>query len=96
MIKDIPVVLLCGGIGTRLREETEFIPKPMVAIGNKPIRGRGYWKSIKRSLSFPLELAQDGSIPLNSFPNIDAQELGIAVEMFQCRQLFGEFDRFRL
>lgn len=37
MIKDIPVVLLCGGIGTRLREETQFIPKPMVAIGKKPI-----------------------------------------------------------
>lgn len=33
----IPVVLLCGGTGTRLREETEFKPKPMVAIGNKPI-----------------------------------------------------------
>ena len=37
MIKDIPVVLLCGGIGTRLREETQFMPKPMVEIGNKPI-----------------------------------------------------------
>ncbi len=37
MIKDIPVVLLCGGIGTRLREETQFMPKPMVIIGNKPI-----------------------------------------------------------
>ena len=31
------VVILCGGMGTRLREETEFRPKPMVDVGNKPI-----------------------------------------------------------
>lgn len=31
------VVILCGGIGYRLKEETEFKPKPMVFIGNKPI-----------------------------------------------------------
>jgi len=31
------VVILCGGKGTRLREETEFRPKPMVPIGERPI-----------------------------------------------------------
>jgi glucose-1-phosphate cytidylyltransferase len=31
------VVILCGGLGTRLKEETEVKPKPMVEIGNKPI-----------------------------------------------------------
>ena len=31
------VVILCGGQGTRLREETEVRPKPMVEIGNRPI-----------------------------------------------------------
>jgi glucose-1-phosphate cytidylyltransferase len=31
------VVLLCGGLGTRLREETQFRPKPMVEIGQWPI-----------------------------------------------------------
>ena len=31
------VVILCGGKGTRLREETEYRPKPMVSIGNRPI-----------------------------------------------------------
>src|SRR4028119_1903109 len=31
------VVILCGGRGTRLREETEFRPKPMLPIGNRPI-----------------------------------------------------------
>lgn len=30
-------VILAGGMGTRLREETEFKPKPMVEIGGKPI-----------------------------------------------------------
>ncbi|MDO8638245.1 MAG: sugar phosphate nucleotidyltransferase [Candidatus Daviesbacteria bacterium] len=30
-------IILCGGIGYRLKEETEFKPKPMVLIGGKPI-----------------------------------------------------------
>ncbi|MBI5680695.1 MAG: glucose-1-phosphate cytidylyltransferase [Methanobacterium sp.] len=30
-------VILCGGKGTRLREETEVRPKPMVQIGNRPV-----------------------------------------------------------
>ena len=30
-------VLLAGGLGTRLREETDLRPKPMVQIGNRPI-----------------------------------------------------------
>ena len=33
----IKTVILCGGMGTRLREETEFKPKPLVEIGGKPI-----------------------------------------------------------
>ena len=31
------VVLFCGGLGTRLREHSETVPKPMVNIGYRPI-----------------------------------------------------------
>jgi glucose-1-phosphate cytidylyltransferase len=31
------VMILCGGMGTRLREETEVRPKPMVEVGGRPI-----------------------------------------------------------
>jgi glucose-1-phosphate cytidylyltransferase len=31
------VFVLCGGLGTRLREETELRPKPMVPVGGRPI-----------------------------------------------------------
>ena len=31
------LVILAGGLGTRIREETEFRPKPMVFVGGKPI-----------------------------------------------------------
>lgn len=33
----IPVLILCGGLGTRIKEETEFRPKPMIPIGGRPI-----------------------------------------------------------
>ena len=33
----IPVVILCGGMGTRMRAVSEDLPKPMVDVGGKPI-----------------------------------------------------------
>ena len=33
----IDVMILCGGKGTRLRDVTELLPKPMVPIGEQPI-----------------------------------------------------------
>jgi glucose-1-phosphate cytidylyltransferase len=37
MSPDTPVVILCGGRGTRLQEHTQSIPKPLVEIGGEPI-----------------------------------------------------------
>lgn len=36
-IEQMPVVILCGGMGTRLSEQTEVRPKPLVEIGGRPI-----------------------------------------------------------
>ena len=33
----IPTILLCGGTGTRLREQTELRPKPLIQLGGKPL-----------------------------------------------------------
>jgi len=37
MKNPLPAVLLAGGLGTRMREETEYRPKPMVEIGGQPV-----------------------------------------------------------
>ncbi len=36
-MEHLPVVILCGGQGTRLAEQTEVRPKPLVEIGGRPI-----------------------------------------------------------
>lgn len=36
-MENIKVVILCGGQGTRIRDVSEVVPKPMLSIGNKPI-----------------------------------------------------------
>lgn len=45
------VVVLCGGQGTRLREETEFRPKPLVPVGGRPI----LWHILKIYARFGLK-----------------------------------------
>lgn len=42
-LANVPVVILCGGRGTRLREETEYKPKPLVEVGGRPV----LWHIIK-------------------------------------------------
>lgn len=46
--ESLRVVILCGGLGTRLREETEQRPKPLVPIGNRPI----LWHVMRSYASF--------------------------------------------
>lgn len=43
-----PAMILCGGQGTRLRDVTELLPKPMVPIGPQPI----VWHIMKGYASF--------------------------------------------
>lgn len=64
------VVILCGGMGTRLREETEYKPKPMVEIGGKPI----LWHIMKHYAhygykDFVLALGYKGDVIRNYFLN---------------------------
>ena len=47
-LPDIPVMILCGGKGTRLRDVTEVLPKPMVPIGTQPI----LWHIMKSYAAF--------------------------------------------
>lgn len=46
----LPVVLLAGGLGTRMREETEYKPKPMVEVGGRPV----IWHIMKNFSGFNL------------------------------------------
>lgn len=43
-----PVMILCGGKGTRIRDVSELLPKPMVPIGNQPI----LWHIMKTYASY--------------------------------------------
>jgi molybdopterin-guanine dinucleotide biosynthesis protein A len=35
--RGLKVVLFCGGLGMRMREYSEIIPKPMVPLGHRPL-----------------------------------------------------------
>ena len=64
------VVLFCGGLGTRLREYSETIPKPMVNIGHRPI----LWHVMKYYAhyghkDFVLALGYRGDVIKNYFLN---------------------------
>src|ERR671928_2175413 len=67
------VVILCGGQGTRLREETEFRPKPLVDVGGRPI----LWHIMKNYAfhgfrEFVLCLGYRGNIIKDYFLNYEA------------------------
>src|SRR5258708_26047591 len=73
-------VILCGGLGTRMREETEFRPKPMVEIGGRPI----LWHIMKLYAhhgfrDFVLCLGYRGNMIKEYFLNYEAMSNDIAI-----------------
>jgi glucose-1-phosphate cytidylyltransferase len=78
------VVILCGGLGTRLREETEFRPKPMVNIGTRPI----LWHIIKYYSQFGykdfvLALGYKGEMIKNYFCHYELMNNDVTIELGQ-------------
>ena len=76
------VVILCGGKGTRLREETEFKPKPMVEIGGRPI----IWHIMARYArygfkDFVLPLGYKGEVIKEYFYNYKARNTDFTVDL---------------
>jgi glucose-1-phosphate cytidylyltransferase len=84
MNQNIPVVILCGGLGTRLREETEFKPKPMVEIGGKPV----LWHIMKTYAyygfrRFILCLGYKGEVIKDYFLNYEAMSNDFTIHLGQ-------------
>jgi glucose-1-phosphate cytidylyltransferase len=78
----VKVVILCGGMGTRLREETEFRPKPMVTVGGRPI----LWHIMKLYAyygftDFILCLGYRGSMIKEFFLNYEAMNNDFTIEL---------------
>ncbi len=75
-------VILCGGLGTRISEETQSKPKPMVEIGGKPI----LWHILKIYEQFGFEdfilaLGYKGEAVKNYFLNYHALQSNLLVRV---------------
>jgi len=78
----LPVVLLAGGLGTRLREETDIKPKPMVEVGGHPM----LWHIMKIYSShgfneFVICLGYKGDYIKNFFLNYRAWQGGLSIDL---------------
>ena len=78
------IVILCGGQGTRLREETEFRPKPMLEVGGRPI----LWHIMKSYAhhgfrEFVLCLGYRGNMIKEYFLNYEAMNSDCTVRLGQ-------------
>src|SRR5215469_7750628 len=75
-------VILCGGLGTRMRDETEFKPKPMVTIGSRPI----LWHIMSHYRSFGVRdfvlcLGYRGEIIRDYFLNFRLHSADVRVDL---------------
>src|SRR2546430_684043 len=76
------VIVLCGGLGTRLREETEFRPKPLVEVGGHPI----LWHIMKTYAhygfrEFVLCLGYRGNVIREYFLNYEAMSNDFTISL---------------
>ncbi len=76
------VVIFAGGLGTRLREETEFRPKPMVEIGERPI----LWHIMSHYAQFGFDkfvicLGYKGDVVRDYFLNYRFRSRDVTVEL---------------
>jgi glucose-1-phosphate cytidylyltransferase len=76
------VIVLCGGMGTRLSEETQVKPKPMVEIGGRPI----LWHIMKMYerhgvTDFTLALGYKGELIKDYFLNYHARQSDLTVHL---------------
>jgi len=76
------VVILAGGLGTRLSEETDIKPKPMVEVGGKPI----LWHIMKiyenyGFNNFSLALGYKGEVIKDYFINYHAYSSDLAINL---------------
>jgi glucose-1-phosphate cytidylyltransferase len=76
------VVILAGGLGTRLREETEYKPKPMAEIGGRPI----LWHIMKIYASygftdFVICLGYKGDVIRDYFKNYETRNRDFTITL---------------
>lgn len=82
------VVILAGGMGTRLREETEYRPKPLVEVGGKPI----IWHIMKLYahygfLDFIVCLGYKGNLIKEYFLNYEAMNNDFTISLGRSQQI---------
>lgn len=82
------VAILCGGLGTRLREETEYRPKPMVDVGGRPL----LWHVMKIFAAHGLQdfvmlLGYKGDMIKDYFLNYEAMNNDFTVSLGQLHQI---------
>jgi glucose-1-phosphate cytidylyltransferase len=83
-----PAMLLCGGQGTRLRDVTEVLPKPMVPVGSQPI----VWHIMKNYAAFGVKrfilcLGYQREVFINYFMNYHARATDITIRLGQKNQI---------
>ncbi len=75
-------VILCGGRGTRIREISDLIPKPMVQVGDKPI----LWHIMKGYAAFGIDefvllLGYKGDVIREFFLNFAAHTTDVTIDL---------------